>query len=66
MQEQFIPCPVCQTQIPFSARALLQGVSFSCPKCFASVSIAHESMDTVQQAMKEFESLKKNMNAKKS
>lgn len=65
MQEQSIPCPVCQTKIPFNATALLQGVSFTCPSCFAVISIAQEALPTANDAMKKFEDLKKNAAHKK-
>ncbi|TAE08826.1 MAG: hypothetical protein EAZ95_16745 [Bacteroidetes bacterium] len=67
MQEQSIPCPVCQTKIPFDVHALLRGVAFTCPSCFASIGIAQEALPTVNDAMQKLEELKKNIHsAKKS
>lgn len=59
-QEQSIPCPVCKTKIPFDAQQLLMGVKFTCGGCFASIGIANESIETVQNAMDKLEELKAN------
>ncbi len=65
MQEHNIPCPVCQTKIPISVHALLQGVSFTCPTCFAAIGIAKEAVPQVKNAVEKFEELKKNMKSGK-
>lgn len=38
-----IPCPTCQSAIPFNLELLLQGVSFECPKCFSVIGITVEN-----------------------
>ena len=55
-----IPCPVCQTPIPFDAQSLLAGISFSCPSCSASVGLSNGSKPIVEKTMKELETLKTN------
>lgn len=44
-QEQNIPCPVCNTKIPFQVTELLKGVQFKCPntQCDASIGLAQVS-----------------------
>jgi transcription initiation factor IIE alpha subunit len=56
--EQSIPCPVCQTKIPFDTRQLLMGVQFACPNCNASIGLASESHQLVQETMEKFEDMK--------
>lgn len=58
INEQKIPCPVCQDKIPFDPASLLQGVGFSCPTCSAVVTIAPESLDLSKSAMKAYQALK--------
>lgn len=56
--QQNIPCPVCQTAIPFDATQLLQGVGFSCPQCGSVVSMAPESIPQGKAAIAEFQKFK--------
>jgi len=64
IHEQTIPCPVCQTKVPFEPQALIRGVQFSCPTCFAMIGIAQESIQDAKNAMDEFNALKKTMGKK--
>ena len=65
--QQFIPCPAadCSGKIPFDPNELLRGVSFVCPKCHASVALASESMEVVQQTINKFEMIKKKLTKSK-
>lgn len=54
-KEQTIPCPVCQTGIPFDARQLLQGIRFICPGCGVGIGLADDSKVVVEMALKAFE-----------
>ena len=56
---QYIPCPVCRTQIPIDLHLLIQGVQFSCPNCQAAIGLASESRSVVSEAVDNFEKLKK-------
>lgn len=58
-QDQTIPCPVCQTKIPFDTQQLLAGVKFMCPNCQAAIGLADESKPLVQKTMDGFDQLKK-------
>lgn len=58
MLEQQIPCPVCNTKIPFDTQQLIAGVQFACPNCHASIGLALESKAIVEETMKKFEELK--------
>ncbi len=59
-QEQVIPCPVCNTKIPFDPTQLMQGVKFQCPnqQCDASIGLAMESKPIVEEAMDKFKEMK--------
>ena len=57
-QQQSIPCPVCQSAIPFSVHALLGGAGFSCTNCGATISLHQESSHQVEETMHKFEELK--------
>jgi len=59
-QEQTIPCPVCNTKIPFTASQLLQGVQFKCPneECNASISLSKESKPIVENTMNKLDEVK--------
>lgn len=57
--EQNIPCPVCQTKIPFDPVALVQGHKFSCPTCAAVIGISQEAMETASNALNTYEELKR-------
>ncbi len=56
--DQNIPCPVCQTKIPFDTKQLLMGVQFVCPNCQAAIGLADQSKPLVQETMDKFEQLK--------
>ncbi len=57
--EQSIPCPTCQTKIPFDVQQLLRGMEFSCPGCHASIGISTESRPLVEETMEKFSEMKK-------
>ncbi len=61
-----IPCPVCQTQIPADSNLLLTGMQFSCPNCNAAIGLSPKSAPVVENAMNEFEELKKEVATKKN
>ncbi|TRD12357.1 hypothetical protein FGU71_11110 [Erythrobacter insulae] len=56
--EMSVPCPDCGTAIPFTPQALINGESFSCPSCNASISLGDQSKDTVKAAMDKLDQLK--------
>ncbi|TSE07266.1 MULTISPECIES: hypothetical protein [Aquimarina] len=58
INEQKIPCPVCQGQIPFDITSLLQGVKFACPSCQSVVALSPESIDETRNAIEKYEELK--------
>lgn len=58
MLEQQIPCPVCNSKIPFNTQQLIAGIQFICPKCHASIGLAQESKAIVEETMKKLEELK--------
>jgi transcription initiation factor IIE alpha subunit len=58
---QSIPCPTCQTPIPFDSHELLKGTQFACPKCQAVIGLAPESRPVVEEAMQKFDDLKGNI-----
>ncbi len=53
--EQSIPCPTCNTKIPFDTKQLLLGVQFTCSNCHAAIGLATESKTVVEDAMIKFE-----------
>ena len=59
-QENVIPCPVCNTKIPFEVKMLLSGVKFSCPnpECDASIGLSQESAPLIEQTLEKLETLK--------
>lgn len=57
--EQTIPCPTCQTKIPFDIYQLLNGAQFTCPTCFGTIGLAPESSSTVKETMQKFDGVKK-------
>ena len=65
ISQQHIPCPVCQTSIPFEARELVMGKKFACPGCSAVVGIANDQLDIASQAMEKYEALKQFANKTK-
>lgn len=60
-----IPCPVCQTQIPADSKLLLTGMQFSCPNCSAAIGLSAKSAPVVENAMTEFEELRKEVSTLK-
>jgi len=58
--DQTIPCPVCETKIPFDAKELLGGVKFICPSssCDATIGLASQSKPIVQDTLEKLESIK--------
>jgi uncharacterized protein YbbK (DUF523 family) len=58
MNQQTIPCPVCQTQITIDVHQLLHGMQFVCPQCFASIGLPRESREIVESAVEELDKLK--------
>lgn len=59
--EQSIPCPICQTKVPFDAHALISGMKFTCPSCQAVIGLAQESIPTASYAIEKYEDLKNNV-----
>lgn len=59
INNQSIPCPVCQSSIPFSIDQLLMGIHFACsnPECTASISLASESKPIVEETMEKFKEI---------
>jgi len=62
-KEQQIPCPMpdCNGHIIFDTYKLLEGAKFTCPDCKASIGIAAESKEEVEDAMTKFEKMKKKL-----
>lgn len=58
---QSLPCPTCQTPIPFDSQELLKGTQFTCPNCQAVIGLAQESRPVVQEVMQKFDELKSNI-----
>jgi transcription initiation factor IIE alpha subunit len=58
MKEQSIPCPVCQTTIPFDTQHLLMGVQFTCSKCNAQIGLSPEHKGTVLDTFDKLQKLK--------
>lgn len=56
--EQSIPCPVCNTKIPFDTKQLLLGIKFECPNCKAAIGLAEESKPIVKETIEKFEEIK--------
>ncbi len=56
--DQSIPCPVCNTKIPFDTKQLLLGVKFVCSNCQAAIGLADESKPIVQETIEKFEEIK--------
>lgn len=61
MSQQNIPCPNCNTNIPFDVNALLIGASFSCSECDAKIQLANESKEVVSESIEKFNKLKQNV-----
>lgn len=58
INQQSIPCPDCQTSIFFDPQMLLKGMQFACPNCHASLGLASESKEIVEQSLDKFNKLK--------
>jgi len=56
--DQKIPCPVCNTSILFDVKQLLSGTQFTCSNCYASIGLANESKNLVQDTMEKIEQLR--------
>lgn len=41
-KQQTLPCPECQTPIPFDVEAMLRGEKFQCTKCHATVGLGEK------------------------
>lgn len=63
--DQTLPCPVCNTKIPFDAKQLLMGVQFTCSNCQATIGLANESKPIVESALHKFEQVKGQISNKK-
>ena len=55
MIDQYIPCPVCKTQIPIDLHLLVPGMLFSCANCQAAIGLSTESRPIVNEAVDNFE-----------
>ncbi len=64
-KDQSIPCPVCNTSIPFELNKLLAGVQFVCPSCMAAIGLSGESKEIVKDTMNKLQEIKNNMSAQK-
>jgi transcription initiation factor IIE alpha subunit len=63
--DQTLPCPVCNTKIPFDAQQLLMGTQFTCSNCNAIIGLANESKPIVENALQQFEQFKGQISNKK-
>ncbi|AOY81808.1 hypothetical protein BJP36_19720 [Moorena producens JHB] len=62
VNEQYIRCPDCGSQIPFDPYALARGERFACPQCPAlSIGIDPSSQEIVNNTLNELENLKKSI-----
>jgi transcription initiation factor IIE alpha subunit len=59
MNEQSIPCPTCQTKIPFDPHSLLQGAQFVCSNCQGVIGLATDSKPLVEETMGKFDQMRK-------
>ena len=57
-KESIIPCPICNTSIPFNAQNLLEGASFTCLSCSAAVRLPDQSRPIVERTINKLEELK--------
>ena len=58
MIDQYIPCPICKTQIPIDLHLIIRGVQFTCPNCQIAIGFTSESRPVVSEAVDNFEKLK--------
>ena len=63
--DQSVPCPVCNTKIPFDTKQLLMGIQFVCPNCQAAIGLSTESKDVVENTMTKLQMLKGTIEAGK-
>jgi predicted RNA-binding Zn-ribbon protein involved in translation (DUF1610 family) len=62
VNQLYIRCPDCGSQIPFDPYALVRGERFACPQCPAvSIGLDQGSREIVKKSLHELESLKKNI-----
>lgn len=62
VNEQYIRCPDCGSQIPFDPYALVRGERFACPQCPAvSIGLDPGSREIVKNSLQKLESLKKDI-----
>jgi len=56
---QYLPCPVCQSQIPIDLHLLAKGASLVCPNsaCGAMVGVASNSLATLSTAVTRYQNL---------
>lgn len=52
-------CPVCHVVIKIDVYGLLNGAAFHCENCKAGISMKSENKEVLQNAMEQFETLKK-------
>lgn len=64
-KDQSIPCPVCNTSIPFELNKLLAGVQFVCPTCMAAIGLSGESKEIVKDTMTKLQEIKSSMSSQK-
>jgi uncharacterized paraquat-inducible protein A len=57
--QQTLPCPNCNTAIPFNVYLLLQGHKFECPNCHCTVSMPSSSKPPVEKAIEQYDKLMK-------
>ncbi len=63
--EQTIPCPTCQSKIPFDPVELIRGHKFTCATCASVVGIAKDDLAKAGEAYQKYETLKKSLKKKK-
>lgn len=59
-----MPCPTCQTPIPFDSKGLMEGKQYTCSNCDTKIGLSKEGYEVVKNTMDQFESLKKNVEQK--
>jgi len=65
-QMKELPCPNCGGKIMFEPQLLVQGQSFYCNTCTASIGISNKSREQAKEAMNEFNKLKNQVKQSKS
>ena len=62
-----VSCPACGSgTIRMEPEMLLQGASFACDSCGASVAVAENSKETLSNGLSEFHKLKSQVSAMKA